>query len=846
MKKILLFAGLMTAAAISLTNCQPAEINIEPVRANGHTYRFTASTVDTKTTNSGMSTLWQAYDSLTVIYASAGADNYVAGEAFVDAASDGSTTASFSLEAAPTSAQALDWYVLFPYMNRKVSDAYVTVKTPAAKEDGDGWMYVGHSNGAKQDAYNSTAHLSKSLCPMYGIARNVSGDEVGVTMKHLTSVIEFNVVNNSGSTLKVKSVTLSATEDVVGSYFIDITGETPVFTPSGENYVYNNAEVYIENPGELAASQTAKFYLPIKPYTHDTSKTFDVFVVAEGNGSLMTASFNLSPAGSQAVFSPGKIKKVTLNLTSSNLVEKSDAIADAHNASSGAQVVFKDVLVSGVMKKGFFVTDNTDIFYVYLNNTPTVTKGQKVKVKGQISVYRGNKQIASDPAPDVTVTGSGTVTLSPVTYTGADVEAAWVENNAKYVKVEATGLGTATASVEGTEKILYIANNNRAEGVTIAKGKKYTITGYVYGKDTDSGKQRVYVYAESAEEIGGGGGTTTDETLTLSPSSLSFEQEGGTKEVTVTSDNENWTVDASTVPEWLTADKSTGKITFTATANEETKRSATVTVKHANGTLTANLKISQTGAVASDNLSLNPTSLIFDASPTGPATVEVTSNDDAWTIDSETVADWLTVDRDGNTVTVSANPNSGAARTCTVKFHHATNTSMNANLVVNQKAPESSNTVTYTKVTSASAISSGRYLVVYEDGDNSVALDGSLADYSKANYMSVTISGSSITVPDGHYVEYDASANTLKTASGLYLESANANSNGIYSSETIIEKYADNFKIVLSYDTTDNVGVVGCTLSDGEHRLRWNASSKFFRFYKPNSTMKNIQLYKQN
>lgn len=845
MKKILLFAGLMTAAAISLTNCKPAEINIEPVRTIGHTYHFTASTVDTKTTNSGMSTLWQAYDSLTVIYASAGADNYVAGEAFVDAASDGSRVASFSLEAAPTSAQALDWYVLFPYMNKKASGDFVTVKTPAAKEDGDGWMYVGHSNGAKQDAYNSTAHLSKSLCPMYGIARNVSGDEVGFTMKHLTSVIEFNVVNNSGSTLKVKSVTLSATEDVVGSYFIDITGETPVFTPSGENYVYNNAEVYIENPGELAASQTAKFYLPIKPYTHDTSSTFDVTVVAEGNGSLMTASFNLSPAGAQAVFSPGKIKKVTLNLTSSNLVEKSDAIADAHNASSGAQVVFKDVLVSAVMKQGFFITDNTDIFYVFLKGAPSVTKGQKVKVKGQISKYQGNKQITNNPAPVIAVLGSGSVTLSPVTYTGTEIEAAFAENNAKYVKVEATGLTTTTLSVDGTGKILYIGNNNRSDGVTIAKDKQYVITGYVYGKGTSSGKEQVYVYAESAEEIGGGG-TTTEETLTLSPSSLSFEQEGGTKEVTVTSDNENWTVDASTVPEWLTADKSAGKITFTAPANEETKRSATVTVKHSNGTLTANLKISQTGAVASDNLSLNPTSLIFDAAPTGPATVEVTSNDDAWTIDSETVADWLTVDRDGNTVTVSASPNSGAARTCTVKFHHATNTSMNANLVVNQKAPESSNTVTYTKVTSASAISSGRYLVVYEDGDNSVALDGSLADYSKANYMSVTISGSSITVPDGHYVEYDASASTLKTASGLYLESANANSNGIYSSETIIEKYADNFKIVLSYDTTENVGVVGCTLSDGEHRLRWNASSKFFRFYKPSSTMKNIQLYKQN
>ena len=76
MKKIMLFAGLMLGAALSLTNCAQEEIS-SPASKSGRTMTIGASLAPVKTTNDGLQTLWSANDNLTIFHAPAGTTAYV-------------------------------------------------------------------------------------------------------------------------------------------------------------------------------------------------------------------------------------------------------------------------------------------------------------------------------------------------------------------------------------------------------------------------------------------------------------------------------------------------------------------------------------------------------------------------------------------------------------------------------------------------------------------------------------------------------------------------------------------------------------------------------------------------
>lgn len=814
MKKIFAFAGLMTAAVISLTNCQPKELGTEILP--GKTFTISATTqADTRTTNDGMSTLWEAADTVNVFFGES------AGKGTVKSGA-GSNHATFEVEGTEP-ASAVDWYVFFPY-NSHMTDPNGTA----------GYNYIGHSKGVNQDGFDNMSALRGNVCPMYGVAKGQTADEALITMKHLTSVIEFNVTNNTGSAVVVNSISLNATEDIVGTYYIDFASDPVVYTSSGASYVYNTATVNIED-GSLNNGESGKAYLPVKPYTHNSSKTFDVTVNCTVGGQPYSQEIKLSPSGNQCVFAPGKIKKVNLNLTS--LTPKSDSIADAHNASTGTEMVFNDVIVSSVMKRGFFITDNTDILYVYLNNAPSVTQGQKVSVSGKIGVYAGNKQVTNDPAPAITASGTGSVTLRPVTYTGSDVAAAFVDNNAKYVKLVATASSTTIAKVDGSGDIeLYIATNNRVDGVTISKDKTYEITGYIYGHRTNSGVKQVLLYAESAIEQGG-----ATANLTVSPTTLNFTADGGSEDVTVTCDNSNWTIDAETVPDWLTAAKGSGKITFTVPANHETKRSATVKINHSNGSLTATVKVNQDGEVETDILSLGVARLSFTAKETEVKFVKVTSNNTNWTVGTPSES-WLTVSKvvseEECGINVSVSENKGEAREATVTLTHS-NGELYSTLTVSQSAAGSGTAVTYTKVTSSSQLTAGNYLIVCEDTD--YVMNGGLTNLDSAGGLTGLINSGSVTTDQACYFTYNPSEGSFKSASGKYLASKNSDANGLETKDDYDETVC---KMTVSFDSGNAhiVAPFGCV-------LRFNATSgqMRFRFYKSSTytAQKPIQLYKK-
>ncbi|MDR1602695.1 MAG: leucine-rich repeat protein [Tannerella sp.] len=157
-------------------------------------------------------------------------------------------------------------------------------------------------------------------------------------------------------------------------------------------------------------------------------------------------------------------------------------------------------------------------------------------------------------------------------------------------------------------------------------------------------------------------GVTLPPTLSVSPSSLSFERTGGSRTFAVTSANTGgWTVTSSA--SWATVSTASGSdnatVTVTATANTGDTRTATVTVS--GGGLDATVTVTQAAAPAT--LTVSATSLHF-ATGGGTEEVSVTANRN-WTATAS--ASWLNVSTsDDSLLSVTAASNTGYARTDTI------------------------------------------------------------------------------------------------------------------------------------------------------------------------------------
>jgi hypothetical protein len=160
-------------------------------------------------------------------------------------------------------------------------------------------------------------------------------------------------------------------------------------------------------------------------------------------------------------------------------------------------------------------------------------------------------------------------------------------------------------------------------------------------------------------------------TLSVSPTSLSFDADGGTKSFAVTS-NTTWSV--SDNQSWISvsgADNNgnDSQVNVTVTSNSSTTSSRSGTVTISGGGLTRTVSVSQGRADPPTTLSVSPTSLSFDADG-GTKSFAVTSNT-TWSVSDN--QSWISVsgaDNNGNdsqvNVTVTSNSSTTSSRSGTV------------------------------------------------------------------------------------------------------------------------------------------------------------------------------------
>lgn len=290
MKKIFFTLGLM-AAALALTNCAKQETAIkdaQPAKA-GVPFSFNVG-IDTKTTTTDGATIsWADGDALNVFHAESGSTTYGSNDEFTLTSG---TTFNGELQDGALTANAYDWYVIYPY-NKNVI-------TPAAVDKG--YVTLGSSSNGTQTQVGASnkAHLAGSNIPLYGVAKGVKkGEALSMTLNQLVSVVKVSVTNSTASALPVNTVSFTAPEDVVGTYFLDITGAEVVYAPSGATYVSNTANLAVSN-AIIAAGATEDFYIAIKPFS-----------ASSGEIEVAVNSYEVSlPLSSEVVFAPGKIKTI--------------------------------------------------------------------------------------------------------------------------------------------------------------------------------------------------------------------------------------------------------------------------------------------------------------------------------------------------------------------------------------------------------------------------------------------------------------------------------------------------------------------------------------------------------
>lgn len=150
----------------------------------------------------------------------------------------------------------------------------------------------------------------------------------------------------------------------------------------------------------------------------------------------------------------------------------------------------------------------------------------------------------------------------------------------------------------------------------------------------------------------------------------------------------------------------------------------------------------------------------------------------------------------------------------------------------------------FVKVTSTNDITSGQYLIVYEEG--SVALDGSRDDSDNnnldavSNTIGVTIENGSIAATTTNVksvFNIDVTAGTLQSASGLYI-GVSRNSNELKTSEDA-EAYTHTFSI-----NDDENAVIAAVFEGSTMTMKYNYASNQTRFRYYKSGQRDIQLYK--
>lgn len=384
MKKYSLLMGLM-CAALSITSC--SKDNTETFdKPKGYEFELYAAP-QTRTEVDGLDMKWSANDAMNVFHAPTGTTNYSSNDQFTLAEIESGRFTGLITDTEFDPNGTYDWYVLYPYKSQKT--------TPALDK-----AYFGIGSYATsvqtQKGINNQDHICGVDIPLYGKVTNTTGSP-SLQMHHIATLFRINVTNTGSADLNVTGITLtSASENLIGTYYLDITGDTPVVNPSGDNFVSKTATLNVTD-GIVAPDATGSFYLATRAFTAPEGEQLTLTVTANGETVEKVATLS-----KETTFAAGKINKLNVNVA-----------AAAEQASTWEKVTSLDDITAGE-----YIIANGDYFL------PTTTTGSKNAPVPYTLESQGISFVADSftgIVPDIAKwTFTGTNTAMTITNSGDD------------------------------------------------------------------------------------------------------------------------------------------------------------------------------------------------------------------------------------------------------------------------------------------------------------------------------------------------------------------------------------------------------------------------------------------
>lgn len=536
MKRFFSYIGASLVAIAALSSCSKEIDNPSNEASKGIQFALTASSVDTKTSIDGFKTSWVANDQLNITHAIAGSTAYITDGSFsISEANLATNKFNGTLKSNLQEGSSYDWYALYPFTEKD-------------------YTFIGHSKGAIQNGNNSTAHLCGTLCPLYGVAKNVNSSEpVSFDMQHLAAVVEITVTNETDADLTVKNITFaSSDEDIVGSYIIDFKGDNVTYAASGEKYVSKVATLNVTNGDAIAKNGSAKFYIPIKPHIAEAGSK----IVINVNGYEKEI-----PLTKDVTFKAGTVKKIGFKYDTKSTLYKIEFNNKSGNTSQ----------ITTTTKASTFVITGAE----YLEAQP---------FSNPSNAYYGGDKSNGLPLRIGKSSASGSITMA--LSKNGQINANKIIISAKqFSKGKAFGIGVNDS-----------AKQKPGEDYT---DLEFTLDGSPLTSiklDSDG-----YIYVQSITYLSAPVDNTTP-SLSVDQTSKVWAADATNAfvvKVAVNSEGGDWTVTPETLP-WATiaVDKTAGTITITPNgANEtETANEATLTITHASdASLKAEVSLKQNG-----------------------------------------------------------------------------------------------------------------------------------------------------------------------------------------------------------------------------------------------------------
>ena len=285
--RIILKITAWAAGLLAVTQCASIQEIEAPASPEGN-FEVFAAPEDTRTVNEGKSTRWVSGDSFNLFHAAAGATSYVSDGSFtVDDVQTGHATGTVK----SLGDKSYDWYMVYPYNSSATTPKAVPVTIGAAA-----------GKAQVQAGADSRAHLAGAAVPLSGRAKAVAADETPVLpVAPAVSVIAVNVTNPGEADVRITDISFRAQEAIVGTFQVDVTGDSPVFTPVSAS---EEATLTVQGGALLKKEESAVFYLVIKPFFAAAGTALALTVNDEMHSVTLTRPVS---------FSAGKIK--TLNVT---------------------------------------------------------------------------------------------------------------------------------------------------------------------------------------------------------------------------------------------------------------------------------------------------------------------------------------------------------------------------------------------------------------------------------------------------------------------------------------------------------------------------------------------------